>query len=219
LKRLGIETIDLYYVHRLDGSAAIEDTIGAMARLVDEGKVRTIGLCEPSASTLRRAHAVYPITAVQSEWSLWSRDPEADIIPACDELGIGFVAYSPLGRGFLSGSIESTGKLADDDIRRSLPRFQKDALDANLTLLDAVKKIAADRRCTPAQLALAWLLHQRQNVVPIPGTRNPGHLAANVGAINLDLSTAELEQLGGALPANVAIGARYSLEGFKGVGV
>src|SRR2546426_7963107 len=181
LERLGVEHIDLYYQHRVDLSTPIEDTVGAMKELVEAGKVRHIGLSEASAGTIRRAHAVHPVTAVQTEWSLWSRDAEDEIVPTVRELGIGFVAYSPLGRGFLSGRIRSLDDLGEDDFRKHHPRFQGENFQRNLDLVAAVDEIAAERKVTPGQLALAWVLSRGDDVVPIPGTTRPEHLTENVG--------------------------------------
>jgi aryl-alcohol dehydrogenase-like predicted oxidoreductase len=206
LRRLAVEHIDLYYQHRVDQSVPIEETIGAMAELVDAGKVRFLGMSEASAETLRRAHAVHPISALQSEYSLWSRDIEAEVLPAIRELGIGLVAYSPLGRGFLSGAIKSTDDLAADDFRRSNPRFQRENLTRNLALLDAVRELARAHDCTPAQLALAWVLHQGDDVVPIPGTKRRTYLEQNVAACELELDATDLAALAGLGPA---AGERY----------
>jgi aryl-alcohol dehydrogenase-like predicted oxidoreductase len=207
LKRLGIERIDLYYQHRVDPSVPIEDTVGAMAELVQAGKVGLLGLSEASARTLRRAHAVHPIAALQTEYSLWTRDLEAEILPACRELGVTLVAYSPLGRGFLTGSFRTPDDLAQDDWRRHNPRFQGENFERNLALADRIRELAAAKGCTPAQLALAWLLAQGPDVVPIPGTRKRTRLEENAGATEVALSAAELESLTNELPA--AAGQRY----------
>ena len=210
LKRLGTDLIDLYYQHRVDPAVPIEETVGAMAELVREGKVRALGLSEASAATIRRAHAVHPIAAVQSEYSLWSRDPEEEVLATCRELGIGFVPYSPLGRGMLTGAIRSVGDLAENDFRRNLPRFQADNLDANGALVDMLEEIAGGKGVTAAQLALAWVLHQGDFIVPIPGARRIAHLEQNAAAAEISLLPDELARLGEALsPAKVA-GKRYS---------
>ncbi|SEF61841.1 aldo/keto reductase [Bosea lathyri] len=212
LKRLGIDVIDLFYQHRVDPAVPIEDTVGAMAELVREGKVRALGLSEASASTIRRAHAVHPIAAVQSEYSLWSRDPEAEVLGACRELGIGFVPYSPLGRGLLTGTLPNTDALGDNDWRRSQPRFQADVMAANAALVEELTRLARQKGVTTAQLALAWVLHQGDFIVPIPGARKIGHLEQNTAAAAITLSPAELAGIGEAMsPARVA-GKRYSDE-------
>lgn len=208
LKRLGIETIDLLYQHRVDPSVPIEDTVGAMAELVSAGKVRFLGLSEASAATLRRAHAVHPITALQSEYSLWYRDAEKEVLPTCAELGIGFVPYSPLGRGFLTGKLK-VEELDAKDMRRGLPRFQDEALAQNMRLVDALNRLAEQRGCTAAQLALAWLLAQKPWVVPIPGARKSTHLADNAGAVDISLDAAALAAIAEALPAEAVVGERY----------
>ncbi len=209
LKRLGIETIDLYYQHRVDPKVPIEDTVGAMKRLVEQGKVRHLGLSEASAPTLRRAHAVHPIAALQTEYSLWTRDAEAEILPACRELGIGYVAYSPLGRGLFGGAIEGPESLAEGDRRRAHPRFQAENLRANVALVEPVKRVAAARGCTPAQVALAWLLAKGEGIVPIPGTRRVDHLEANAAAADLVLSSEDIVLLEAACPPGAARGERY----------
>jgi aryl-alcohol dehydrogenase-like predicted oxidoreductase len=191
LKRLGIDTIDLYYQHRVDPRVPIEDTVGAMKRLVEQGKVRYIGLSEAAPATLRRAHQVHPISALQTEYSLWTRDAEAEILPLCRELGIGYVAYSPLGRGIFGGEIKGADSLAENDRRKAHPRFQGDNLASNVRLAQAVAALAAKKGCSPAQLALAWLLSRGENIVPIPGTRRIDHLEANAAAVDLVLSAAE----------------------------
>lgn len=210
LKRLGTDVIDLYYQHRVDPSVPIEETVGAMAELVREGKVRTLGLSEASAATIRRAHAVHPIAAVQSEYSLWTRDPEDEVLETCRELGIGFVPYSPLGRGMLTGAIRNVDDLGKDDFRRNLPRFQAENLDANAALVETLKTIADGKGVTAAQLALAWVLHQGDFIVPIPGARKLNHLEQNVAAAEITLSAAELTTLGDALSPNRVAGKRYS---------
>ena len=209
LKRLGTDHIDLFYQHRVDPKVPIEDVAGAVAELIQAGKVRAFGLSEPSAATLRRAHSVHPVTAVQSEYSLWTRDPEATVLPACRELGIGFVPYSPLGRGFLSGALRDLASLPEDDYRRTSPRFQGEALDANLALVATLEKIAKSKGATTAQLALAWVLHQGDFIVPIPGTRKVSRLEENVAAADLDLSPADLAAIEAALSQHEIVGGRY----------
>ncbi|ALF52173.1 aldo/keto reductase [Nostoc piscinale CENA21] len=210
LQRLGVEVIDLYYQHRVDPTVPIEDTVGAMAELVQQGKVRYLGLSEAAPDTIRRAAAVHPITALQTEYSLWSREPEDEILPTVRELGIGFVAYSPLGRGFLSGAITSPDDLAPDDYRRHSPRFQGENFSRNLQLVEQVKVIATAKGVTPSQLALAWLLAQGEDVVPIPGTKRRTYLEENVAATEITLTEQELNQLETVAPKNVAAGERYS---------
>ncbi|MBX5205112.1 aldo/keto reductase [Rhizobium sp. NZLR1] len=210
LKRLGIETIDLFYQHRVDPNVPIEDTVGVMAELVKEGKVRALGLSEAGSATIRRAHAVHPIAALQSEYSLWTRDPEEDVLATCRELGIGFVPYSPLGRGFLTGAIRKVDDLAADDFRRQVPRFQAENFDANAALVATLERLAADKGVTAAQLALAWVLSQGDNIVPIPGARKLHHLEQNAVAADIVLSAAELEELGHAIPVGKVAGKRYS---------
>lgn len=209
LKRLGVDVIDLYYQHRVDPAVPIEDTVGAMAELVQAGKVRYLGLSEAAAATIRRAHAVYPITALQSEYSLWSREPEDEILPTLRELGIGFVPYSPLGRGFLTGVFQSPDDFAPDDYRRRSPRFQGENFTQNLKLVDQVKTIAAEKGVTPAQLAIAWLLAQGDDIVPIPGTKRRQYLDDNARAVDITLTTAELERIDAVAPKGVAAGDRY----------
>jgi len=209
LQRLGIDTIDLYYLHRVDPEVPIEHTVGAMGRLVEEGKVRFLGLSEVAADTLRRANEEHPITALQTEYSLWSRDPEDEILPACRDLDVGFVPYSPLGRGFLTGRFQSPEDLPEDDWRRHNPRFQGENFQKNLDLVDAVKRLAADKDVTPAQLALAWVLHQGDDIVPIPGTTNPEHLDDNLGALDVSLSDDELDHIDEIAPVGAAAGDRY----------
>jgi aryl-alcohol dehydrogenase-like predicted oxidoreductase len=211
LERLGVETIDLYYQHRVDKTVPIEETVGAMAALVGEGKVRYLGLSEASPATIRRAHAVHPISALQTEYSLWARDPEKEILPTVRELGIGFVAYSPLGRGFLAGRFRGPDDLRDeDDFRSRHPRFQDDNLARNLELLQRLEEIAADKGVTSAQLALAWVLHRGADVVPIPGTKHRRYLEQNVAAAALALNHDELERLDRALPPGATAGQRYA---------
>ncbi|MER8835498.1 aldo/keto reductase [Mesorhizobium sp. M0909] len=212
LKRLDTEIIDLYYQHRVDPSVPIEDTVGAMAELVREGKVRALGLSEASAATIRRAHAVHPIAAVQSEYSLWSRDPEEEVFAVCRELGIGFVPYSPLGRGLLTGTIARPDVLGPDDWRRGLPRFQADAMAANAAVVAVLEKMAAEKGVTPAQLALAWVLHQGDFIVPIPGARKIRHLEQNTAAADIVLTPAEVASIGDALSPEKVMGKRYTEE-------
>ncbi|MGE4530123.1 MAG: aldo/keto reductase [Acidithiobacillus sp.] len=212
LKRLGIDVIDLFYQHRVDPDVPIEETVGAMADLVRAGKVRTLGLSEASATTIRRAHAVHPIAAVQSEYSLWSREPEAEVLPTCRDLGIGFVPYSPLGRGLLTGAIRERESLAADDFRRTLPRFEAANLSANRPLLDVLGTMAADKGITTAQLALAWVLHQGDFIVPIPGVRKVRHLEENAGAVTVALSAEDLAAIERAMPKEAISGGRYTAE-------
>jgi aryl-alcohol dehydrogenase-like predicted oxidoreductase len=209
LKRLGIDTIDLYYQHRVDPSTPIEDTVGAMAGLVEEGKVRFLGLSEAAPATLRRACAVHPITALQTEYSLWSRDPEDGVLDACRELGVGFVAYSPLGRGFLTGQIRNEADFAPDDFRRMSPRFQGENFRRNLDLVESVRSLAAEKGCTSAQLALAWLLAQGKDIVPIPGTKHVRTLEENAAAVNIRLTEEDLARLEAVFPKGAAAGERY----------
>jgi aryl-alcohol dehydrogenase-like predicted oxidoreductase len=209
LARLGLDHVDLYYQHRVDPDTPIEETVGAMAELVAAGKVRYLGLSEAAPETIRRAHAVHPITAVQTEYSLWSRDPEDAILPTLRELGIGFVAYSPLGRGFLSGRIQSLDALDESDFRRHNPRFQGENFEHNLELADAVRAIADEKGTTPAQLALAWVLSRGDDIVPIPGTKRRRYIEENVGAASIDLSPADLEQIEAAFPKGATAGDRY----------
>ena len=219
LARLGVETIDLYYLHRVDPEVPIEDTVGAMARLVEAGKARALGLSEAGAQTIRRAHAVHPISALQSEYSLWTRDPEGEILPVVRELGITFVAFSPLGRGFLTGAVQGAGALADKDYRRGLPRFQADEMERNLAQLSVVEDIARAKGATPAQVALAWLLSRGEDVVPIPGTRKRAHLEANLAALDLKLDTGELARLEAAFAGGATAGARYPAAALGQVGL
>ena len=209
LKRLGVDTIDLYYQHRVDLETPIEDTVGAMAELVQAGKVRHLGLSECSADTLRRAFAVHPISAVQSEYSLFSRDIERSVLPAMRELGVGLVAYSPLGRGFLTGSVTSLADLAPDDFRRHSPRFAEEALAANLRLVDAVRDLADEKDVTPGQLALAWVLAQGEDVVPIPGTKRRSYLEENAAAVDVTLTEDDLRRLVEVVPPDAVVGDRY----------
>jgi aryl-alcohol dehydrogenase-like predicted oxidoreductase len=217
LKRLGIDTIDLYYQHRVDRNTPIEDTVGAMADLVREGKVRYIGLSEASVPTIRRAHKVHPITAVQTEYSLWSRDPEDGLLEALRALDIGFVAYSPLGRGFLTGQIKSVDDLADDDFRKHHPRFQGENFKKNLDLVAKVEEIAEEHKCTPAQLALAWLMAQGDDIVPIPGTRHPERVEENWHALDIVLSENDLRRIDAAAPKGITAGERYPESGMKSI--
>src|SRR3954454_15885379 len=210
LARLGVEHIDLYYQHRVDNETPIEETVGAMKELVDAGKVRHLGLSEASPETIRRAHAVHPITALQTEYSLWSRDPEAEILPTVRELGIGFVAYSPLGRGFLSGRFRSPGDFPEDDFRRNHPRFQGQNFDRNLELVERVEELAEEKDVTAGQLALAWVLHRGEDIVPIPGTKRISYLEENAAAADVTLSDEELRQLDEIAPAGIAAGERYA---------
>ena len=210
LKRLGVEVIDLYYQHRVDPTVPIEETIGAMADLVQQGKVRYLGMSEPAPETIRRAHAVHPIAAVQTEYSLWSREPESQTLPTLRELGIGFVPYSPLGRGFLTGAFQSPDDFAPDDYRHQSPRFQGENFDKNLALVEQVKVLAKEKGVTPAQLAIAWLLAQGQDIVPIPGTKRRKYLEENVAAVSVELSAEEMARIDAVAPQGVAVGDRYS---------
>ncbi len=209
LRRLGVETIDLYYQHRVDLATPIEETVGAMAELVQEGKVRYLGLSEAAPDTIRRAHAVHPISALQNEYSLWTRDPEPEALPTVRELGIGFVAYSPIGRGFLSGRIKSTDDLDEKDFRRRGPRFQEENLRKNLALVEEVEALAGEKGVTPTQLALAWVLSRGDDIVPIPGTKRRSYLEENAAAVDVELTPAEIERLVRAFPAGAAAGVRY----------
>jgi len=209
LRRLGVDTIDLYYQHRVDPDTPIEETVGAMARLVQEGKVRYLGLSEASPQTLRRAAKVHPITALQTEYSLWTRDPEDEVLPTCRELGIGFVAYSPLGRGFLTGQFKTFDDLAADDYRRNSPRFQGDNFQKNLDLVRRVEEIATEKGCKPSQLALSWVLAQGEDIVPIPGTKRRNYLEENVGALDVQLTAEDLRRIDAVFPRDATAGARY----------
>ena len=209
LQRLGVEYIDLYYQHRVDKTVPIEETVGAMAELVRAGKVRYLGLSEAAPATIRRAHAVHPVSALQTEYSLWSRDPEDEILPTCRELGIGFVPYSPLGRGFLTGRFQKPEDLPADDYRRNHPRFQGENFSKNLELVKKVEEIAREKGCTPGQLALAWVLAQGKDVVPIPGTKRRKYLEENVGALEVKLSAKDLQRIDGVSPKGAAAGSRY----------
>lgn len=217
LKRLGVERIDLYYVHRINREQDIEETMGGLSRLVEEGKIDRIGLCEVGAETLRRAHSVHPVTALQTEYSLWSRGVEAEVLPACRELGIGFVPYSPLGRGFLTGRFQDGAEFEEGDFRASLPRFQAEAVKSNKRIADFVSQIASRKGCTPAQLSLAWLLAQGDDIVPIPGTKRIAYLRDNAAAVNVALSAADQEEIKEGLATLPVSGARYTKEGMKGV--
>ena len=219
LRRLGVDVIDLYYQHRVDPKVSIEETVGAMAELVKEGKVRFLGLSEAGAQTIRRAQAVHPIAALQSEYSLFTRDVETEILPTCRELGIGLVAYSPLGRGFLAGEITKLEDLAPDDSRRAgrFPRFEGENFDRNKALAAEVKTIAEEKGCTPAQLALAWVLARGDDVVPIPGTRRRRHLEDNIGALEVQLSKEDLDRLESVIPPEAVAGQRYAAPGMAGV--
>jgi aryl-alcohol dehydrogenase-like predicted oxidoreductase len=219
LRRLRIATIDLYYQHRVDSDVPIEDTVGAMARLVEQGKVRYLGLSEAGIGTIRRAHATHPIAALQTEYSLWTRDPEDQILGVCRELGIGFVAYSPLGRGFLAGQFKKFEDLAPDDFRRQSPRFQGENFQKNLELVEHIKAIAAEKRCTPAQLALAWVLARGQDIVSIPGTKRRTYLDDNLGALEVLLTAADLARIDEFAPHGVTAGARYPEVAMKRVGI
>jgi aryl-alcohol dehydrogenase-like predicted oxidoreductase len=209
LRRLGVDTIDLYYQHRVDPDTPIEETVAAMAQLVKEGKVRYLGLSEASPQTLRRAAKVHPITALQTEYSLWTRDPEDEVLPTCRELGIGFVAYSPLGRGFLTGQFKTFDDLAADDYRRNSPRFQGENFQKNLDLVRRVEEIAKEKGCKPSQLALAWVLAQGEDIVPIPGTKRRKYLEENVGALDVQLTAADLRRIEEVFPRDATAGARY----------
>lgn len=218
LRRLGIDHIDLYYNHRVDPDVPIEETVGAMAELVDAGKVRFLGLSEAAPETLRRAQAVHPISALQSEYSLWSRDPEDEVIPTLRELGIGLVAYSPLGRGFLTGAITSPEDFAPDDFRRNNPRFQGENFQRNLQLVERVTEFAREHDCTPSQLALAWVLHRGEDVVPIPGTKRLRYLEENLAATGLTLTAADVARIDEVAPAGIAAGDRYpDMTGVRGL--
>jgi aryl-alcohol dehydrogenase-like predicted oxidoreductase len=219
LQRLGIERIDLFYQHRVDPNVPIEDVVGTLADLVRAGKIREIGLSEAGPETLRRASAVHPIAALQSEYSLWTREIETNgVLSTCRELGIGFVAYSPLGRGFLTGAIQRTSDMSDDDWRHTNPRFQKEAMEKNLALAEEVKRLAQRKGCTPAQLALAWVLAQGDDIVPIPGTKRVKYLEDNLGAAQVRLDRGELDEIARRFPVGVAVGDRYAAGGMKMVG-
>jgi aryl-alcohol dehydrogenase-like predicted oxidoreductase len=217
LQRLGIDTIDVYYQHRVDTTVPIEETVGAMAELKKAGKIRFLGLSEASEATIRRAHAVHPITALQTEYSLWSREPEEGLLDVCRELGIGFVAYSPLGRGFLTGRYERPDDLAPNDWRRNNPRFQTDNFQKNLDIVGRVKRLAARTRCTAAQLALAWVLAQGEDVIPIPGSKRRERLEENAAAADIQLTAEELSEIDALLPPGIAAGTRYPEAGMRAV--
>ena len=219
LKRLGVDHIDIYYQHRIDPKVPIEDTVGAMARLVEAGKVRYLGLCEAGADTIRRAHAVHPLVALETEYSLWTRDLEAEIIPLLRELGISLVPYSPLGRGFLTGSFRRRDDLIASDRRHAHPRFQEGNFEKNLDLLDPIEAIAEAKGCTLAQVALAWVLARGDDVVPIPGTKRRTYLEENVGAVDIELSEAEIARLEGSFPSGAAAGTRYPEAQLKTLGI
>ena len=215
LRRLQVDMIDLYYQHRVDPNTPIEDTVGAMAGLIEAGKVRFLGLSEAASDTIRRAQKVNPIAALQTEYSLWSRDPEGELLDTVRELGIGFVAYSPLGRGFLTAKITSLDDLADNDWRRSMPRFEQENFGRNLELVERIKALAARKGCSPAQLALAWVLAQGNDIVPIPGTKRRRYLEENIGALDVHLAPDELAEIDAILPAGAAAGSRYSAPGMR----
>ena len=217
LQRLRIATIDLYYQHRVDVEVPIEETVGAMARLVEQGKVRYLGLSEAGPKTIRRAHTTHPITALQTEYSLWTRDPEDEILGICRELGIGFVAYSPLGRGFLTGQFKKFEDIPATDYRRQSPRFQGENFAKNLKLVESIQLLAAEKQCTPAQLALAWVLAHGEDVVPIPGTKRRKYLEENLGALNVSISAPELARIDEIAPHGAAAGARYVAAGMQRV--
>lgn len=217
LRRLGVDHIDLYYQHRVDPNTPIEETVGAMADLVQAGKVRFLGLSEAGAATIQRANQVHPITALQTEYSLWSRDVEDEILPVCRELGIGFVPYSPLGRGYLTGQIRTFEDLAEDDYRRNSPRFQGENFNKNLELVERIKEIAAEQEVQPSQLALAWLLAQGDDIVPIPGTKRTKYLEENAGALAIRLSEGELARINEAAPKGSSAGMRYPEQGMRSV--
>jgi aryl-alcohol dehydrogenase-like predicted oxidoreductase len=219
MQRLGVDVFDLYYVHRIDPDVPIEDTVGAMARLKEQGKIRYLGLSEAGVQTIRRAQATHPMAALQTEYSLWSRDVEAEILPTCRELGIGFVPYSPLGRGFLTATIKSLDDLAEKDRRRDMPRFQDGNREENVKLLATLEAVAQKHRCTPAQVALAWVLAQGDDVVPIPGTKRPERVDENLGALEVALDANDMAQLAAAFPPGVAQGTRYPAGGMKRVGL
>ena len=217
LRRLGVETIDLYYQHRVDPNTPIEETVGAMSRLIEEGKVRFLGLSEASAETVRRAQAVHPIAALQSEYSLWTRDVEEEILPTCRELGIGFVAYSPLGRGFLTGRFQKPEDLPENDRRRMFPRFQDENFQQNLRLVERVQEIAASKNCKPAQLALSWVLTQGRDIVPIPGTKRRAYLEENARALEVELNPEELARISEVARPEAVAGTRYPEAAMKSV--
>jgi aryl-alcohol dehydrogenase-like predicted oxidoreductase len=217
LSRLGVETIDLYYAHRIDPNTPVEETVGAMSRLVEDGKVRFIGLSEASIDSIKRANAVHPITALQSEYSLWTRDVEKDILPALRKLGIGFVPFSPLGRGFLTGQIKDNAQFGEKDFRKDNPRFQGENFKKNLALMKRIEGIAAEKKCKPAQLALAWVMAQGKDIVPIPGTKRRKYLEENVAALELKLTKGDLSRIDEVVPIGAAAGDRYNSEMMKAV--
>lgn len=217
LKRLGIDVIDLYYQHRVDPNVPIEDTVGAMSELVKEGKVKFLGLSEAAPNTIRRANKVHKITALQTEYSLWTRDPEAEILNVCKELGISFVAYSPLGRGFLSGSFKPDQEIPENDYRKTNPRFQKENIEHNFELVKQLEELAKAKNCTTAQLALAWVLHQWENIIPIPGTKRVKYLEENAAAVNIKLTASELQKMSNAAPIGFTKGMRYVEQAMKAV--
>jgi aryl-alcohol dehydrogenase-like predicted oxidoreductase len=219
LKRLGVDVIDLYYLHRVDPTTPIEDTVGAMARLIEQGKVRHIGLCEAGANTIRRAHGTHPLTAIETEYSLWSRDVENEILPTVRELGIGFVAYSPLGRGFLTGSFSKRDDLIEGDRRHAHPRFQEGNFERNLALLAAIKAVAERQQRTLAQVALAWLLSRGEEIAPIPGTKRRKYLDQNAAAVDISLTGADIAALDQAFPPHIAAGTRYPEAQMKAMGI
>ncbi len=219
LQRLGVDVIDLYYIHRIDQKTPIEETVGALARLVEQGKVRFLGLSEAGADTIRRAHATHPITALQSEYSLWTRIAEQEILPLCRELGIGYVAYAPLGRGFLTAAIREPEDLVDGDLRKNLPRFDPENLRHNVSLLDPLIAVAKERDCTPAQIALAWVFTRGNDIIPIPGTKRRHYLDENIAALDIQLSKAECEQLEKIFTPGVALGDRYGEQHMKVLGM
>jgi len=218
LRRLQISTIDLYYLHRVDPTVPIEETVGAMERLIEQGKVRYLGLSEAGPQTIRRAHATHPITALQSEYSIWTRDPEEEVLGVCRELGIGFVPYSPLGRGILTGQVKSTD-FGPKDFRRMLPRFQGDNFRKNLELVSFIEKMAAEKKCTPAQLALAWVLSRGEDMIPIPGTKRRAYLDQNLAALDISFTPDELRRIDEVAPRGVAVGARYPEEYMSRLGI
>ena len=219
LKRLGVERVDLYYMHRRNPDVPVEDSVGAMAELVKQGKVKALGLSEVSVDTLRRAHKVHPIAAVQSEYSLWSRDPEQGMLQACAEIGVTFVAYSPLGRAFLTGTVSNPDKLPEGDFRKASPRFQAEALERNNRLVASLETFAAEHKAKPAQIALAWLINKHPHVVPIPGTKRRTYLAENAAAAEIKLNAADIAELDRIFAPGAVAGARYTEEGMKGVGL
>ncbi len=217
LKRLGIDVIDLYYQHRVDPNVPIEDTVGAMSELVKEGKVKFLGLSEAAPNTIRRANKIHKITAIQTEYSLWTRDPEAEILNVCKDLEISFVAYSPLGRGFLSGSFKPDQVIPENDYRKAHPRFQKENIEHNFQLVEKLEELAKTKNCTTAQLALAWVLHQWKNIIPIPGTKRVKYLEENVAAVNIKLTASELQKISDAAPIGFTKGMRYAEQAMKAV--